>query len=105
MKIRFYIMLSEEIKDEWYIKIGITSNLRKRISAIQRGVPFQIAETFYMNIESLADGRKYEKFFKELLKKYNTRGEWFVFNDGTFNDILVPATESFQIMVENTFTT
>lgn len=102
-KPRVYILVSENTKNNWYVKIGITSRLRERIRQIQRGVPFEISSAWKLNVSDIRDCRKIEKIFKTLLHDHNTRGEWFEFDSDTFDSALVPATEAVSIMVNDEF--
>ena len=57
-----------------HIKIGISTDVKKRISAVQTGCPFrvEIVKAWPTNQPS-----KIEVAAHEVLRKYRTAGEWF----------------------------
>ena len=68
-----------------YYKIGITSNLTKRISQIQNGNPFPLSIVFTCTNE---DAPEVESVIKKAYKRENIRGEWFYFEISTIETII-----------------
>lgn len=67
-----------------YYKIGITTNINKRISDLQTGNPFLIQLVFFKIVNDASD------LESELHKKYknkNVLGEWFWLNNEDIQDI------------------
>ena len=63
---------------EGFYKIGIATNLRKRVSNIQTSNPFKVTLVAYTKTENVfAD----ELELHELFKDKRVRGEWFKLND------------------------
>jgi hypothetical protein len=58
--------------DDGLIKIGYTSDIRKRISSIKTCTPTPIKLLGYIEGDYLTERELHKKF-----KKYNSRGEWF----------------------------
>lgn len=68
-----------------YYKIGITSNIQKRINTLQTGNPFLIQLVFFKIVNGA------NTLENELHKKYknkNVLGEWFWLNNEDVQDIM-----------------
>lgn len=61
-----------------FVKIGFTTNLFSRLSAIQTGCPFDIEILAYIKSQ---DPKKTEHKLHMKFKKYRVRGEWFKLTD------------------------
>lgn len=57
-----------------YVKIGVTSNLDRRLAALQVGNPYPITVVFTTDNE-----QGLEEFYHTLYAERHTRGEWFHF--------------------------
>lgn len=69
-----------------YFKIGVTTNINKRIKALQTGCPFKI------ELVALLKTDEHYKIESELhigLEPYQTYGEWFLLDKETFNSIIL----------------
>ena len=66
------------IKDDPYVKIGVTDNLTKRVSQMQTGNPRVLTIMATMPSE---DPYKMELELHTKFKKYNYQGEWFILSD------------------------
>lgn len=62
---------------ETYVKIGLTCNLKRRISEIQTGCPLRIAHAFAIPSEYWEEARGLEKLLHMLLRPERLRGEWY----------------------------
>lgn len=63
-----------------YVKIGVASNVEKRLKTIQTGCPYNL--TILNAILCYSENQAYaiEKYIHERFKKENTSGEWFKMN-------------------------
>jgi hypothetical protein len=64
-----YILKSQE-----YYKIGITSNLERRVNSIQGGNPFEVEVVCAYRVK---DSRTLEKYLHEGLLAFRHKREWF----------------------------
>ncbi len=78
MKMRVYMMIADACCGESFCKIGVTTDLAARISAVQTGCPMPITDVAYLDLPSGA--RKAEALFHHRLRAYHTQGEWFRMN-------------------------
>ena len=62
---------------ETYVKVGMTCNLKRRISDVQTGCPFRIAHAFAIPSEYSEEARGLEKLLHILLREQRLRGEWY----------------------------
>lgn len=69
-----------------YYKIGITTNIDKRISDLQTGNPFLIQLVFFKIIN---DASALESELHKKYKNKNVLGEWFWLNNEDIQDIRV----------------
>lgn len=67
-----------------YHKIGITSNLRKRVSVLQSGSPHEIVVVAANEVE---DRLLWEKRLHEIFIEYHHRGEWYVLPDNIVKEV------------------
>jgi len=72
---------------ETYVKIGLTCNLKRRISEIQTGCPLRIAHAFAIPSEYWEEARGLEKLLHILLRPERLRGEWYE-GSGRFFSVL-----------------
>lgn len=70
---------------ETYVKIGLTCNLKRRISAIQTGCPLRIAHAFAIPSEHCEEARGLEKLLHMLLRPEKLQGEWYKGSEGFFS--------------------
>jgi Meiotically up-regulated gene 113 len=60
-----------------YVKIGLTCNLKRRISGIQTGCPLRIAHAFAIPSQYWEEARGLEKLLHMLLRSERLRAEWY----------------------------
>lgn len=60
-----------------HIKVGITRNLKQRISDLRTGSGADLAVLATINCDSWERARYIEKTMHEMLEKYHVGGEWF----------------------------
>lgn len=61
-----------------HCKIGITSNLKRRIRAIQNASPFKIEVLNVINVNDRKEALDLESRLHKICKDYNTINEWFI---------------------------
>ncbi|WP_240415757.1 GIY-YIG nuclease family protein [Paenibacillus periandrae] len=79
-------------KNDFFIKIGRSSNLNKRIKNIQTGCPHPINNIFIVFSEYGEEIFGLEKILLKLIDKYKLKGEWYLGSEeffDLFNSILV----------------
>lgn len=64
------------VEGQNYCKIGFTSNVEKRLSAIQTSNPFKCTVKYVITGDVSREKSLHERF-----KKYRLNGEWFSFNE------------------------
>lgn len=77
----YYVYFIQGIKTS-LVKIGITSNIDKRIRALQIGSPdkLKLVGLFKINLpgtRSLSEARRAENVLHRVLSEYREHGEWF----------------------------
>jgi hypothetical protein len=60
------------------VKVGVTNNLRKRLTSLQTGCPEELTL-----LASLPGNERHEKYVKDALMTHRIRGEWFRLNGAT----------------------
>ena len=76
----FVVAEDRETEDDvFYLKIGVSSNLPKRLSALKVGCPLEFTEVHYSCTGRKKDAYRTEKAAHESLKGYRCSGEWFRF--------------------------
>lgn len=74
-----YVMVAPISADSAYLKIGISSDIPKRIAAVQTGCPIQIKEILYHKALSRESARAVERAMHADLDGFRVSGEWFRF--------------------------
>ena len=64
-------------RDDGPIKIGYTSNLKKRLGDLQVGNPFPLVILGAVAYESEKAAAEKEAYYHKKFKRDNMRGEWF----------------------------
>lgn len=77
MDIHYVYLIACHGPSETYVKVGMTCNLKRRISEVQTGCPFQIAHAFAIPSEYWEEARGLEKLLHMLLREQRLRGEWY----------------------------
>lgn len=79
-----------------YVKIGKTTDLRRRFKEIQNGFHFLGLDTHELILEAIAycpygvDNSKVETYYHQLFKDYRKNGEWFdVSYDQLMNTLII----------------
>ena len=68
-----------------YVKIGLTSSIKRRLANIQTGCPHPIVEAFVILSEYREEVEGLEKLLHILLKPQYLRAEWYLGNDEFFS--------------------
>ena len=58
-------------------KIGVTSDLQKRIDSLQTGNPYRLRCIAYIECHKKEDAYKLENYLHRKLKRFRLMGEWF----------------------------
>lgn len=74
-----------------FYKVGITENVRHRVSTVQTASPFPV--TLVASWRS-ADAKREEKRIHSLLHRYHERGEWFKLPPALVAELLKLAVDS-----------
>ncbi len=74
-----YILLGE-VNDSIACKIGMSSFVQHRIYNVCQQAPFEMSHVFILGANCRAHARDAERALHRMLKKYRTRGEWFMFD-------------------------
>jgi len=79
---RIYVMVADPGDDSpWrYFKVGYSSRLLSRISAVQTGCPMPITAVMNVPLPDWREARNVENRLHGLLLGYRVSGEWFKFN-------------------------
>ena len=73
-------------KYEDFYKIGFTSDINRRLKCISYYPPFDVE--FVASVK-LKNPRDAEKFWHEYYSQYRIKGEWFLFKDREFMDMVM----------------
>lgn len=60
-----------------HTKIGVASNVRDRLAALQTGNPFELELLEAIPVAGRAEALRVEKKAHDLLAEFRTGGEWF----------------------------
>lgn len=76
---RFLYLMATRHADSWScpIKVGITQNLRGRLSAVRTHCPYPVTIFQYWDMGSGENARFLEETFHHLQKDKQISGEWF----------------------------
>ena len=77
IKIYYVYLIACHAPLETCVKVGMTCNLKRRISEVQTGCPFRIAHAFAIPSEYWEEARGLEKLLHMLLREQRLRGEWY----------------------------
>jgi hypothetical protein len=78
-KYHVYIVATESEKA---FKIGVTNNIKKRMSTISTNTPYKLLFVVYLYVPSKKCAFVLEKHLHEQFAEYRTNGEWFMGYDG-----------------------
>ena len=70
-----YVLACNDFK---YLKIGMTKNLKQRMSNLQSGCPFDLF--LFLTIRT-NQPREVETYLHNELSRFRVRGEWYSLND------------------------
>ena len=74
-----YILLGE-VNGVIACKIGMSSFVQNRIYQVCQTSPFDLVHAFILSCKCRADAISAERALHGMLKKYRSRGEWFMFD-------------------------
>lgn len=63
--------------DDMFVKVGITTDLSKRLSSIQNGCPTPLRLGGYVKFDNVKEATKYERMIIDKFGDINAHGEWF----------------------------
>jgi hypothetical protein len=69
------------LESDGYYKIGVTSDLKERVSSLQTGNPHPIVIRDVIQTETMQIAYAIEKRFHLILSDSRVSGEWFKIND------------------------
>lgn len=76
-KLYYVYLISCRGPSSTYVKIGLSCNLKRRISEIQTGCPFQIGHAFAVPSEYWEEAAGLEKLLHMMLRPQRLRAEWY----------------------------
>jgi ribosomal protein S25 len=85
-----------------YTKIGITQDINKRLKSMETDNPLKLKILFYQKFEN---ANKLESYLHKVLKKFNTKNEWFKFSKKQINIITECLKSNNLSKLENYFST
>lgn len=74
-----YVLLGE-VNGLIACKIGMSSFVQKRIYQVCQTSPFDLVHAFILSCQCRADALSAERALQGMLRKYRSRGEWFMFD-------------------------
>lgn len=72
---------------ETYVKIGLTSNIQRRLSNIQTGCPLPITNAFIVRSEHREEVVGLERLLHMLLRSVRLRAEWYEGTASFFDEL------------------
>lgn len=72
-----YVMAAGVREDLTFFKVGITSNIPKRICAVQTGCPLPITMVWAIEATNNGTAQTLERGMHEMLNPFHSHGEWF----------------------------
>lgn len=72
-----YIMAAPALKGLTYFKVGVTSDITKRICGVQTGCPLRIARVWAITVGANGHAQAVESAMHATLKPFHSHGEWF----------------------------
>lgn len=72
------------IKCQKYYKIGITKDVKGRLTKLQSGNPFDIELVARYEFPDMYSAYRVEQKFHKILNQYHVKGEWFELDDTAF---------------------
>jgi len=78
MKVWSVYIMAAPLRDGFsFFKVGITSNIPKRLSSVQCGCPLKITTLWAITLWGNGSAQNLESLLHEKLSAYRTHGEWF----------------------------
>ena len=74
-----YIMAAPAMKGLTYFKIGITTDIAKRVGGVQTGCPLRITKVWAINVYGSGKAQHVERAMHKKLAVFHSHGEWFTF--------------------------
>jgi len=80
---KFYVYFFGQEKDD-YVKIGMTSDVKKRLAQLQTGNPQRLVIIRLLEFDDIETAREVEALFQERYKKlgFGAYGEWYAVSPG-----------------------
>lgn len=80
MRFTVYALICEQMGEACFVKIGFTTNLAKRVSAIANGCPLKIERTLTIDCKTEQDMERLEVALHTEFIERSVVGEWFRFD-------------------------
>jgi hypothetical protein len=81
-----YLLETNDLGGNAFLKIGKTNNLKRRIEMLQTGCPFQINLVLAFEFEDSARAHFLEKDFHQSFTRQRTKGEWYISDRNKWGD-------------------
>lgn len=72
-----YVMAAPAKDGQTYFKVGRTSDVGKRVGAVQTGCPLKITKAWVLSVWDAGASIRLEWQMHEALKDFRSHGEWF----------------------------
>lgn len=72
-----YVMAAPAMKGLTYFKVGITSDIAKRVCGVQTGCPLRITRAWAINVLDNGHAQSVESAMHRKLQPFHSHGEWF----------------------------
>ena len=72
-----YVMAAPAMKGLTYFKVGITSDIAKRVCGVQTGCPLRISRVWAIMVGGNGHAQSVESAMHSKLSAFHSHGEWF----------------------------
>lgn len=72
-----YVMAAPDSSGVTYFKVGRTSDIAKRVCAVQTGCPLKIKKAWVITLWGNGAAQSLEAILHEMLSPFHSHGEWF----------------------------
>lgn len=73
-----YVLAAPDGLGKTYFKVGWTTDIAKRIRALQTGCPLRIRHVWMLPLWSGGAAQSLEAILHQMLRPYHSHGEWFL---------------------------
>ena len=78
----YLMVLGDEAE---YVKIGVTSNLARRIRNVLTASPLMFKCIHHLDCKDMPQAKRLEKWFQEFMRSKWIRGEWYDTRNGGYS--------------------